>query len=319
MNRTISDVADELFAEGAPHGISLALLVLQSGQVTFERYGSQPDTIFGPGGPVSADTALTSWSMAKSITHAALGILVGDGLLDLDRPAPVAAWQGTPKEAITLLDLVEMRPGLEWVEDYVELSVSHCLEMLFGEGRHDVAAYAAALPLVHQPGSTWNYSSGTTNIICRIIGDVVGGGREGMEAFLRDRLFAPAGMHSATPKFDDHGTFIGSSYVDATARDFARFGELYRNDGVVDGRRLLPQGWSDHARTFVAHDEDGLDYGRHWWLWREWPDSMACHGYEGQYCIVVPDRELVVVHLGKSPVESRDELTSRLRAIVDGV
>jgi len=316
---SISAIADDLFAENASHGLTLALVVMQGGDVTFERYGVQPDTVFGPGGPVDLDTTLTSWSMAKSITHAAVGILVGDGRLALDSPAPVEAWRGTPKEAITLLDLLEMRPGLEWVEDYVELSVSHCLEMLFGEGRDDVAAYAAALPLAHPPGAVWNYSSGTTNIICRILGDIVGGGQPGMEAFLRDRLFAPAGMHSATPKFDSSGTFIGSSYVYATARDFAKFGELYRNDGVVGGRRVLPEGWRDNGRTCVAHDDEdeALDYGRHWWLWREWPGSMACHGYEGQYCLVVPDRELVVVHLGKSPVEVRPEMTTKLRAIVE--
>jgi CubicO group peptidase (beta-lactamase class C family) len=308
-----------LFACDAPHGISLALVVLHRGEVVFERYGVQPDSIFGPGGPITSETTLTSWSMAKSITHAAVGILVGDGRVQLDRPAAVAGWRGTPKESITLLDLLEMRPGLEWIEDYVDDSISHCIEMLFGSGQDDMAAYAASLPMIRRPGSTWNYSSGTTNIICRIIGDIVGGGREGMETFLRDRLFAPVGMHSATPKFDTSGTFVGSSYVYATARDFAKFGELYRNDGVVDGRRVLPAGWSEHARTFVASDEDELDYGRHWWLWRDYPGTFACHGYEGQYCVVVPDRELVVVHLGKSPAEARVALTGCIRALIGSV
>ncbi|MEP7201422.1 MAG: serine hydrolase domain-containing protein [Ilumatobacteraceae bacterium] len=310
-------IANELFATDAPHGASLALLVMHGGDVVLERYGLQPDSVFGPGGAVTAETTLVSWSMAKSITHAAVGILVGDGLLELDRPAAVAAWRGTPKESITLQDLLDMRAGLEWVEDYVDDSVSHCIEMLFGAGQDDMAAYAAGLPMVHQPGSVWNYSSGTTNIICRIIGDVVGGGREGMETFLRDRLFGPVGMHGAMPKFDTSGTFVGSSYVYATTRDFARFGELYRNDGVVGDRRVLPRGWRDHARRSVASDEDGLDYGSHWWLWRDQPGSLACHGYEGQYCIVVPDKELVVVHLGKCPADSRPELTNRLRAILN--
>jgi CubicO group peptidase (beta-lactamase class C family) len=317
--KTISSVADELFAPDAVHGVSLALLLQQRGEITFERYGVTPDSVFGAGGPVSADSPLISWSMAKSITHAAVGILVSDGLLQLDQSAAVHSWRGTPKEGITLQDLLDMRPGLEWVEDYVDDSVSHCIEMLFGSGQEDMAAYAASLPLVHRPGSTWNYSSGTTNIICRIIGDAVGGGREGMEAFLRQRLLEPTGMHSAVPKFDASGTFVGSSYVYATAREFARFGELYRNDGMVDGRRVLPEGWCDHGRTFVASDEDGMDYGSHWWMWRDQPGSMACHGYEGQYCVIVPDKELVLVHLGKCPAETRAELTGRLRAIVDSV
>jgi CubicO group peptidase (beta-lactamase class C family) len=317
VNDTLLQVADELFASDAPHGVTLAMVVMHRGEIVFERYGVQPDSVFGPGGPISADSTLISWSMAKSITHAAVGLLVADGLLELDKPAAVQQWRGTAKESITLQDLLDMRPGLEWVEDYVDDSISHCIDMLFGSGQDDMAAYAAALPLINAPGSVWNYSSGTTNIVCRIIGDVVGGGREGVEQFLHQRLFEPAGMHSAIPKFDDRGTFIGSSYVYATARDFAKFGELYRNDGVVDGRRVLPTGWNDHARRFVASDEDRFDYGSHWWLWRDQPGSLACHGYEGQYCVVVPSKELVVVHLGKCPADTRVELTSRLRSVVD--
>jgi len=317
VNDTVSNVADELFGYDAPHGVSLAMLVMHRGDVVFERYGVQPDSVFGPGGPITAESTLISWSMAKSITHAAVGLLIAERRLELDEPAAVPQWRGTDKAAITLQNLLDMRPGLEWVEDYVDDSISHCIEMLFGSGQGDMAAYAAALPLIHAPGSVWNYSSGTTNIICRIIGDAVGGGRDGMEQFLRERLFEPAGMHSAVPKFDESGTFVGSSYVYATTRDFAKFGELYRNDGVVDGRRVLPSGWSDHARSFVANDEDGMDYGSHWWMWRDQPGSLACHGYEGQYCVVVPDKELVLVHLGKCPADTRVELTSRLRAVVN--
>ena len=144
MGQTITEGADELFAPEAAHGVSLALLVMHRGAVVFERYGMQPDTTFGPGGPVDAGTTLISWSMAKSITHAAVGILVGDGALQLDRPAAVAGWTGTEKAAITLQDLLDMRSGLHWVEDYVDETVSHCIEMLFGSGQHDMAAYAAA-------------------------------------------------------------------------------------------------------------------------------------------------------------------------------
>ena len=314
----VERAVDALFAADAPHGVSLALVVMQSGEFVYERYGHQPDTIFGPGGPVNADTTLVSWSMAKSITHAAVGILVGEGLLALDAPAPIPEWRGTPKAAITLQHLLNMRPGLEFVEDYVDDSVSHCLEMLYGSGKDDMAAYAAGLPLIHEPGAFWNYSSGTTNIISRIVGDVLPRmGREGRtEAFLRDRIFTPAGMHSAIPKFDPAGTFVGSSYVYATARDFARFGELYRNDGVADGARVLPAGWAAHAATFTAHDPDtGFDYGAQWWMWPDFAGSLACHGYEGQYTVVLPDRELVVVHLGKVPSAQRNIVDERLRDI----
>lgn len=309
--------ADTLFAPDAAHGVSLALVVLQSGKVVHERYGRQPDTMFGEGGPVDEDTTLISWSMAKSITHAAVGILVGEGRLDPAAPAAVEGWKGTDKEAITLQHLLNMRSGLLFVEDYVDAGISHCLEMLYGSGAHDMAGYAADLSLIHEPGSAWNYSSGTTNIIARIVGDEVGGGAEGMNAFLHDRLFAPAGMHSAIPKFDTRGTFVGSSYVYATARDFAAFGELYRNDGVaVAGTRVLPAGWRDHARTWTAHDDEiDLDYGAQWWMWPEFAGSLACHGYEGQHVVVIPDRELVVVHLGKTPSDQSPLLDAQLAAI----
>lgn len=319
---TPHDRVDAIFERPEEHGISLAMVVVHDGEVVAERYGTQPASDFAPAQPLDASSTLISWSTAKSITHAVCGLLVADGRLDLAAPAPVPEWRGTPKERITMLDLLEMRPGLRFVEDYVDGEVSHCIAMLFGEGAHDHAAYAAALPLDHEPGTVWNYSSGTTNIVTRILGDIVGDGREGMEAFLRERLFEPVGMTSAVPGFDEVGTWVGSSYVDATARDFARFGELYRHDGVTaDGERILPEGWLDHGRTFVAHDPtddlpSGFDYGRHWWMWPEFPGSIAAHGYEGQYIVVVPDRALTVVHLGKTPADQRRHVVGGIDGLI---
>ncbi len=321
----VQSYVDEIFERPPEQGISLAMVVMHRGEIAAERYGTQPANDFAPEQHLDADSTLVSWSTAKSMTHAACGILAGDGRLDIEAPAAVPEWQGTDKAAITMLDLLEMRSGLRFVEDYVDGETSHCIAMLFGEGHADHAAYAAALPFDHVPGTVWNYSSGTTNIICRILGEIVGGGRDGMEAFLHDRLFGPTGMHSATVRFDDAGTWVGSSYVDATARDFARFGELYRHDGVTnDGIRILPEGWADHGRTRVAHDPTddlpaGFDYGRHWWMWPDFPGSIAAHGYEGQYIVVVPDRELTVVHLGKTPVEQRRHVVARIDALIRSV
>jgi CubicO group peptidase (beta-lactamase class C family) len=267
--------------------------------------------------------------MAKSITHALVGLLVGDDVLDVEAPAAVPEWAGTDKASITLLDLLEMRSGLRFVEDYVDDEVSHCIEMLYGESGPSHAAYAAALPLDHEPGSFYSYSSGTTNIISRILGDIVCGGPGGdpadrqraMEQFMVERLFGPVGMTSAIPKFDGAGDFVGSSYVYATALDFARFGELYRADGVTtSGVRILPVGWTNHARTKAAHDpENGCDYGRHWWMWPEFPRSIAAHGYEGQYVVVVPDRQLTVVHLGKTQRDHQPALVARLGELIRSV
>jgi CubicO group peptidase (beta-lactamase class C family) len=318
----LDDRIDAIFERPADQGLSLAMLVVHGGEIIAERYGVQPANIFEPEKVINADTPLLSWSIAKSITHAAVGLLVGDGLLDVDAPAAVPEWRGTEKEAITLLDLLEMRSGLQFVEDYVDDGISHALAMLFGEGNADHAAYAAALPLEHPPGTVWNYSSGTTNIICRIVGEVVGGGRAGMERFLHERLFGPCGMDSAEPRFDAAGTWVGSTYVYAPARDFARFGELYRNDGVAaSGERLIPARWVDNGRVFVAHDPEaagryGFDYGRHWWMWPEFPGSIAAHGYEGQFVVVVPDRQLTVVHLGKTVREQQPPLVAALADLI---
>ncbi len=148
-------------------GLTLALVVVHGGRVVAEAYG--PD--------VTADTTLISWSTAKSVTHALVGILVGDGRLAVESSAPVRAWQDDARRAITVQQLLEMRPGLQFAEDYVDAGVSDVIEMLFGAGQADVAGFAAAFPLLHRPGTVWNYSSGTTNIVSRIVGDVVGGGR----------------------------------------------------------------------------------------------------------------------------------------------
>lgn len=327
----LSRTAQTLFTDPDAGGTSLALVVDVGGEVVAERYGVQPATPFGPSAAVDAETPLVSWSMAKSITHAAVGVLVGDGRLDPAAPAPVSSWRGTAKERITLQQLLEMRSGLRFVEDYVDAGVSHCIEMLFGSGHDDTAAYAADLPLDHEPGKVWNYSSGTTNIVSRIVGDLVDGVQGGdldparrraaMERFLRERVFSPAGMASARPVFDAAGTFIGSSYVHAPAREFARFGRWYLRRGVgIDGRRSLPEGWTDHGRKRSAVDtETGFEYGAHWWRWPDLPGSLAAHGYEGQYTLVVPDRDLVLVHLGKYPAARRTWLEARLRELVAAV
>jgi CubicO group peptidase (beta-lactamase class C family) len=292
----LARLIDPVFAvEETPElGRSLALVAVQGGRIVAERYG--------PG--VGPDTALLSWSTAKSVTHAAVGIAVADGSLDPAAPAAVPEWRGPddPRSAITVEDLLAMRSGLRFVEDYVDDSVSDCLEMLWGSGADDVGAYAASLPLEHRPGTVFNYSSGTTNILTRLLGDLVGGGEDGMRAFLADRLFERIGMRSAEPRFDATGTWVGSSYLYATARDFARFGYLYLRDGVWDGVRLLPEGWVDAARTPRSVDpEDGWRYGHHWWVRDDDVGTFWANGYEGQMICCVPALDLVVVRLGRTP------------------
>ena len=300
---------DRCLHDADEFGMTLALVVVHGGRIVRERYGPETD----------ADTTLISWSMAKSITHALVGLLVEDGRLELSAPAPIGAWSYDERAEITLQHLLEMTSGLEFVEDYVDAGVSHVIEMLFGSGIDDHAAYASAFPLVAPPGTVWNYSSGTTNIVAKIAGDAIGGGRDSTEKYLRDRLFGPLGMASATPKFDTAGTFVGSSYVYATARDFARFGYLYLRNGWWDGRRLLPSDWVDHAATPITApmpDDERHGYGAHWWLWRRDPRTIAALGYEGQRTIVALDRDLVVVRLGTSAAERHPALDDVLDEIV---
>ena len=286
--------------------LTLAVLVVQDGAIIAEGYG--PDC--------GVDKTLISWSMAKSMTHALYGLLVKDALIDLDSPAPVAEWAHDARSAITVQQLLNMSSGLQFFEDYVDADKSDCIEMLFGSGQHDVAGYGASLPLEHTPGTVWNYSSGTTNILCRIAGEVLGGA-ESMHTYLTNRLFEPLGMASAVPKFDAAGTFIGSSFVYATARDFARFGLLYLNDGMVGDQRILPEAWVDHATSAVAYvpDTEPYGYGAHWWLWPEL-DAFACQGYEGQRIVVVPKKNAVVVRLGKTSADASPAFNEAMHALV---
>ena len=290
--------------------MTLAQLVLHKGEVVSEFYGPE----------VTAQTTLISWSMAKSMTHALVGIAQMDGLLHVENSNLFPEWANDERRNITLQQLLEMRSGLSWVEDYVDDDVSDVIDMLFGSGKDDNAGYAIAQPLAVVPGAEWVYSSGTTNIVTRLLGNVLGdsaGSHANMEHFMRTRLFDAIGMR-AEPKFDPAGTFIGSSYVYATAREFAKFGQLYLQDGVCNGVRILPEGWVDHARAQHVFDEEtGLGYGAHWWTLPGERNSLVASGYEGQYIMVIPDRDLVVVRLGKTVAALRSAVVAELREVIE--
>ena len=288
---------------------TLAVVVQHRGEVVAEAYADG----------VTADTTLISWSMAKSITHALVGMAQMDGLLDVHAPTGIAQWQNDDRKHITLQHLLEMRSGLAWIEDYVEGNESDVIEMLFGAGKEDHAAYAINQQLSSTPGSEWYYSSGTTNIISRLLGDALGdknSSHDKTQSFMQTRLFDAIGMASATAQFDLVGTFVGSSYVYATARDFAKFGELYLRDGIWDNKRVLPSGWVDHARAqTVIDDETGQGYGAHWWTQPGEPRSLIASGYEGQQIFVLPERDLVIVRLGKTISEKRGAVRAGLYEI----
>ena len=292
-------------------GETEALLIVQGGRLRLERYG------LGRG----PDDTCHSWSMAKSITHALTGLLVGDGRLDIHAPADAPEWRspGDPRAAITVDQLLRMSSGLAFTEAYVPGQASDVIEMLFGRGQADTAAFAAAFPLAHAPGAHWSYASGATNIVSRRLADVLGAHGPGFEDWMQERLFAPLGMTSPIPKFDGAGTFIGSSFCFCTPRDFARFGLLYLRGGVWDGRRILPEGWVDHARTPTPQPADTADgpYGAHWWLETAGPGSFSANGYDGQYIAVAPDLDVIIVRNGRTPLEKKDALAAWLRTLTD--
>ena len=303
---------DHAFADVAPDdlGETHAVVIIKGGRLVHERYGAG----FGP------DVTCPSWSKAKSITHALAGLLVSDGKLDIHAPADVPEWQdaGDPRHAITLDLLLRMSSGLAFREDYVPEHPSDVIEMLWGEGKDDVAHFAASFPLEHEPGAYWSYASGTTNIVSRCLARAADAFGPDFEALMRRRLFDPLGMRSPQPKFDTAGTFIGSSFCYCTPRDFARFGLLYLRGGVWEERRLLPEGWVDYARRPTWQQADAENaYGVHWWLDLAGPGSFSANGYDGQYTVCVPALDMVVVRHGKTPLEIKDNPRKWIAAVVD--
>ena len=296
----LDPLLDEVFSGGV-FGTTYAVVVVQRGRLLTERYGGALEHWDRPHEAVGPETQLLSWSMAKSFLHAAVGILVGEGRLDPGAPASVPTWRADERAAIRLEDLLAMRDGLAFAEDYVDAGVSDVIEMLFGAGKDDVVAYAESRPAAAAPGERFNYSSGTSNIVSGIVSRVVGRGDD-MEHFLQDRLLHPIGITDARLGFDAAGAWIGSSYLYAPARQFAKFGLLYLRDGVWDGRRLLPEGWVDHGRVARSVDTDtGRLHGAHWWVVGDDLGSWWASGYDGQSILLCPALDLIVVRLGRSP------------------
>ena len=272
-----------------------AVVVIQDGVIVGEHYA--------PG--ITAATPLNGWSMTKSVMSALIGTLIGAKKLALTDKKLLREWDepNDPRSAIALEDLLRMRSGLRFSEVYSDTQ-SDVTRMLYDV--YNAADFAASRPLETTPASTWKYSSGTSNILSLIARRAVG--EADYPSWPRRALFNPLGMDSAVFETDATGTFIGSSYLFASARDWARFGLLYVNGG----EELLPKGWTSFAASPTPQAPDGK-YGAHWWL-KLSPDqggqtpaaakipADAFHalGHEGQCLTVIPSRRLVVVRLGLS-------------------
>jgi CubicO group peptidase (beta-lactamase class C family) len=257
--------------------------------------------------------------MAKSLLHMIVGTLVDEGRLDPDQLAPVPEWSdpGDPRHQIRIRDLLAMRDGLDFIEEYEIGRESNILEMLWGEGQGDMAAYTAGRPLTHAPGSHFCYSSGSSNVLSRIVADQVGYGDQ-YRRYLQARLFGPIGMRSAVASFDGAGVFVASSFVHAQALDFAKFGLLYLRGGEWDGRQLISREWAGTAQTPISRaEDDAIYYSWQWWVTGDQFGTYAASGYEGQRIIVVPALDAVIVRLGHTPTEHYPELNEWRSRVLD--
>ncbi|MBG9378461.1 serine hydrolase [Panacibacter sp. DH6] len=273
-----------------------AVIVLHDGNIIAEQYAEG----------FTKNSKLIGWSMTKSITSALTGILVKQGKLSVDAKAPVPEWKDAndPRNTITLQNILQQTTGLDFVEDYSKSS--DATKMLFQKAA--MGTYTAGRPLKDKPGTVFYYSSGNTNLLSRIIREQVG--EAGYRAFPYEQLFYKIGMYNTILEPDASGTFVGSSYSYGIARDWARFGLLYLNDGVFNNERLLPEGWVKATATPADAAPLG-QYGYQFWLNagakenpanRLYPhcptDMFCCDGYEGQYVFIIPSKKLVIVRLG---------------------
>jgi CubicO group peptidase (beta-lactamase class C family) len=295
-----------------------ALLVVQDGRIVWERNASG----FG------ADSRFRSWSMAKSVTNALVAILVREGRLALDAPAPVPRWQRDrdPRRALTLRQLLHMTSGLDNADGGDDAD-SYVARLFFGDLSADSAAGSEQAELAYEPGTHWAYSTATSQILSGIVARTLGGGREGVRAFLERELIEPLGARSLVLEFDPAGTPLGGGYVWASARDWARLGLLYLRDGAWDGRRILPEGWVDFTRTVAPAANNGT-YGAHFWvsaepgedqfqILRPGIEAFEMSGNAGQFVVMVPARDLVVVRLGEMHTTTWLQLNDRLGALIE--
>ena len=290
----LEPIAKALVDDHTYNGTPFAFVVLHEGAIVAERYR--------PG--ITEDTRLLSWSMGKSFTNALIGLMAGDGLLDIYAPMDIPQWKDDNRRAITLNDLMQMQSGLEWNENYGNRSDVNI--MLHQE--EDMGLFALSKPLMVKPGTHWYYSSGSTNIVMRYLRGKFSSD-QAFWTYIRERLFTPLGIWNACFEPDMTGTPVGSSYLYVTARDYARFGQMFLDDGCVAGERILPEGWVDYSVTPASDSQGG--YGAFFWLNQnkscpDVPEDMfSCQGHDGQEIYIIPSKDLVVVILGYSPKPDR--------------
>jgi CubicO group peptidase (beta-lactamase class C family) len=253
---------------------------------------------------IGVDTPLLGFSMTKSVVNALIGLLTQQGLVTPSFTAPIAEWRGDLRREIEIEHLMRMTTGLALDETNSGFDLSSQMVYL----HNDMAAVAVKAPLIAPPGTRWSYSSPSTQILARIIRDAVGGPEQSLRFAWRE-LFNPLGMRSVTLEFDGSGTLQGSSSMLASARDWARFGLLYLQDGVAGGQRILHEDWVDLSAAATLD----TDYGAGFWTNRSEHerargriamgiprDAFFAFGDLGQRIVILQSQRMVIVRLGDS-------------------
>jgi CubicO group peptidase (beta-lactamase class C family) len=308
---------DRLLADDTLAGPGMrAVLVVDHGRIVAERYGAG----------FTAATPLLGWSMTKTVLAGLTGVFVKEGRLTLDQSAGWPSGSGDGRERIRIADLLAMSSGLRFNEGYG--TVSDIIRMLYLQA--DTAGFARAQPLVHPVGEYWSYSSGTANILSRIVQDAAG--RLGASV-ATEKLFKPLGMTSAMIEADEYGTLVGSSYMYATTRDWAKYAQFLLQDGIWHGQEMLPRGFVAMMASPVAASSGQYGHGLVW-LWGSDAitpgqnpdtafgipaDTFWMEGHDGQSIAIIRSRELVIVRLGVTPRRTHYQPQPLVKAILDAV
>lgn len=283
-----------------------AVVAIYKNQIIAEKYAEGFDK----------DSKILGWSMTKSVLSTVYGIMQHLGKINVKNKAPVVAWQNDDRKEITIHNLLQMNSGLEWDENYEE--ISDVTKMLFLE--EDMTKTQLQKPLVALPNSAWNYSSGTSNLLSGILREQLGSQQAYLDFWYRE-LIDKIGMSSMTIETDLTGHYVGSSYAWATPRDWGKLGLLYLHRGNWNGLQLFNPKWTDYI-TEPTPNSNG-SYGAHFWLnangkFKDLPRNMFyADGYQGQFVFVIPDKQLVLVRMGLDKFDINDFLKDIIESIHD--
>ncbi len=284
LNKAIEDAFD---SDSKFEKRSRALLVVYNGKIIAERYATG----------FTKESKILGWSMTKSITATYFGILSHQNKFDISKKAPISEWKNDKRAAISTNDLLQMNSGLEWTEEYDK--ISDATTMLFRDS--DMTKTQIGKSLVGTVGNTWNYSSGTSNLLSGILRKQFKTHQEYLD-FWYSSLIDRIGMNSMIVETDMKGNFVGSSYAWATTRDWAKFGLLYLNRGNWNGDRIFAEEWADYVSKPVASSNGR--YGGHFWLnagghYPDVPrDMYSANGFQGQKVCIIPSKNMVIVRMG---------------------